>query len=193
MSIEQGHRWVGIAEAVGILGLSERTIRRHVAAGKLLTRTEAGRVEVRVEAAVVAAGVPDIIEGVPDIRRGLDRNTGTGVPDMPDMRPAGLAVVAEIRRARRHAAAGWSMAAAGFVLAAGLAVWGVRAIERAEGQAAAARAEAGIWRDVAAADRRRVDEAIRHQGERVVVVEADHQGDGWAGFPYPIKESVTIP
>ena len=35
--------WVTVKEAVGILGMSERTIRRYVAEGKLLSRLEDGR------------------------------------------------------------------------------------------------------------------------------------------------------
>lgn len=37
-------KWHGLAEAIGMSGLSEKTLRRRVAAGKLETRRARGRV-----------------------------------------------------------------------------------------------------------------------------------------------------
>ena len=186
-----GHEYVTITEAVAKLGLSERSIRRGIASGRLASHVEAGR---RVVAVPTEAGGRQDTGNPPDVLSVAASGTTSGGTELA---AAFGVIVAEhrqaVRQARRASRIGWSAAVAGFVLAGSLAVWGVRAIEQAQGQAAAARAEAGIWRTVAEADRRRVDELVRHQAERVVVAEADHQADGWPGVPYPIQESVTIP
>ena len=179
-----GHEYVTITEAVAKLGLSERSIRRAVASGRLASHVEAGR---RVVAVPTEAGGRQDTGTPHDVLSIAAAGVATGGGELAEA--VGIIIAEqrrEVRQARRTSRAAWSLAAFAFVLAASLAVWAVRTTERAEGLAAAARAEAGIWQRQAETERQR-------QADRVVVIQGDHQGEDWRGVPFPVKESVTIP
>jgi hypothetical protein len=194
-------RWVSIAAAVGVLGISERQVRRRVAAGTIEHRRANGRVEVRVDDAMTGGGpdaTPDKPTGMPCDRLEAGQATpdATGGPIVLAVITEAVAVhrrqaelaAAELRRVRGWAAAGWGVAAAAFVLAGVGAVWGVRAVEQARGSIAAADASGAVWRAVAErelAERQAAggpEQAVERQAVAITP-------DDWAGIPFP----VTVP
>jgi hypothetical protein len=176
--------WVSVVEAGRILRLSERSVRRGISSGRLVSVIQDGKRVVRIEGDPVTtsgggehrhATGGQIVEMKPD-------TTGGGVIER-HLVEAINTIAEEQRRtvmqARRASRMGWSLAAFAFVLAASLAVWAVQAVEREKGRTAAAMAAAGVWQRQAETERQR-------QADRVVIVEADRQGGGsWPGFPFP--------
>lgn len=145
-------RWVSVTEAVAELQLSERTIRRQISGGRLVSRTMGGRVEVRIDGG--------------SLSEPADRHTTGTLATGGSLSAEGLQLAVqaitepvrvELRRARRSAAWGWSLtAAAGIVLAVG-AVLGVQAVERSRGRAEAAEGLRAVLADDLARERQRVE------------------------------------
>lgn len=192
-----GGRWVSVIEAVTELGVSERSVRRGIASGKLHSAIQDGR---RV---VLVPGEPDTTSG-----GGNDRQaSGGGVIELkPDtsggvsggelaIRQAVEMIVTHqtgqlrdgLRRARRAAAWGWSLtAAAGILLAAG-AVWGVQAVEQAKGKAGAADALRAVLVDDLARERDRAGMLANQlrAARRVQAVAVDREADSLVGVSIP--------
>ena len=79
--VDNGERWVGVAEAAALLGKSDRTIRRMVSDGRLTSRKDGARLLVEVSDVLPAsAGLvsdvssPDVI--IASLRAELDTLRG---------------------------------------------------------------------------------------------------------------------
>lgn len=172
-----GGRWITVAQAVAELGITERTVRRGISSGKFVSAIQDGKRVIRIE------GEPDTLTG-----GNTDRHaTGGGMVELKPNATGGLSggelavrqaieqivtlqteqLRAELVRSRRAAAWGWSMtAAAGILLAVG-AVWSVRAVEQARGQAGAAEGVRAVLSDETKRERHRADGlAVELQAER---------------------------
>ena len=158
-------RWMSMADAASELKISTRTLQRRIQAGELQTKTDAGRGLVAVELSHNRDNVADTMaDTVADM---ADTNAST-------MQTAALAVMADrvtsmatarldelhqdVQHARRSARAGWSLAAAGFALAALVGLWSVRAVGDANARQAAADAARSILAAQADTERARVSE-----------------------------------
>lgn len=166
--VEAAGEWVSITEAVGRLGLSERTIRRQIADGRLRSRLTADRREVLVP--------PDTGKGLPSpdgmtdtaaglspviVRQGIDTAELAALVAVADRRADELR--ADTRRARRLAGTGWTVAA---LLAVGTA-WSLRELGAAQGRADAAVAAEGIHAAALTAERERADRLTDRLAELV--------------------------
>ena len=194
--IDADGEWVSVAAACARLGLTERTVRRRMADGRLRSRLTADRREVLLPP---VAG-PDMTE--PD----------TSTPDAPpvvvrpqaidDGRHALAAMIAtadrhlamvtteqaaELRRTRRHARTAWSLtAAAGILLAVG-AAWHVGEAGRLAGHVDAADAARGILAAELAAERARADR-LTDRLATLVETERDASRQATAWHP-PLTET----
>lgn len=141
--------WVPLCQAADRLGVSERTLRRWVADGKVPNRLIDNRREVLIECA--DAGRPGVMSGGQEssVRQGGANVSGQGVELALHVEAVGslLAVYrddaqrqiaraeAEARRHRWSSRCGWSAAAVLVVaggVAAGLVSWHVRGLTEAE-------------------------------------------------------------
>lgn len=190
-----GGRWVSVCQAVAELGLSERSIRRAIASGRLVSVVQDGRRVVRIE------GEPDGPTG----GNGGRHPTGGGIVEIkPDptgglaggelaiMRAVDLAIDrtteqlrGDLLRARRSAAWGWGLTAAAGILAAVGAVLAVRAIEQARGQAGAADGLRAVLADSLTRERQRADDLADQLRQRTARQQAD-VADWLAGFTSPV-------
>lgn len=96
---------------------------------------------------------------------------------------------ADTARARRSAALGWTLAAAGFVMAAGATIWGIRQQDTTNARLAAAEASAAVLGRDVEAERAR---AIELQGQLVRLADTNARRLADAGESFPFRP-VSIP
>lgn len=173
---ETGGNWVSVVEAGRRLGLSERSVRRQLASGKLVSVVQDGRRVVRLDAEPDAVTGRQATGGVLVEAKAVPSGGATGgamlelAVRLADQRVEELrAELASTRtschRARRTGTVGWSLAAAGFVLAAAAAAWGVGRVQAAD----AARA---IQEQRLAEQLERADQAERHARQLAELADA---------------------
>lgn len=191
--------WVSITEAVGRLGLSERTIRRQLADGRLRSRLTADRREILVPPDTgTRLSPPDTgtgsTGGHPPV---IVRQGGIEAEAVAELaqRVAGLIerqtveLRAELSSTRRAARWGWSVAAGVAVLGSAGAVWGVRAVEGQRGRADAADAARAVYVELVELERVKADrlaatvgeltDAIVRQGQAVTTADTETGADRW--------------
>lgn len=161
-------RWMSMAEAASELQISTRTLQRRIQAGELQTRTDAGRRLVAVDVADNRDNVADTVaDTVADM-------ADTSTIQTAQHQAAALTIMADrvssmanarldelhqdVQAARRSARAGWTLAAAGFAVAALVGLWSVRAVGDANARQAAADAARTILAAQADTERMRVSE-----------------------------------
>lgn len=163
-------RWMSMADAASELQISTRTLQRRIQAGELQTKTDAGRRLVAVDVADNRDNVADTMaDNVADMA-----DTAAITMQTAQGQAAALTVMADrvssmatarldelhqdVQAARRSARAGWTLAAAGFAVAALVGLWSVRAVGDANARQAAADAARTILADQAETERARVSE-----------------------------------
>jgi hypothetical protein len=143
-------RWMSMADAANELKISTRTLQRRIQAGRLQTMTDAGR---RLVAVDVADNRDNVADNVADTVADM-ADTAASTIQTAQGQAAALTIMADrvtsmantrldelhqdVQAARRSARAGWTLAAAGFAVAALAGLWSVRAVGDANARQAAA-------------------------------------------------------